>query len=319
MIALAVVVPVAILVAAFVGSRDGSSSPSPPPTPRPAGSGFEREVEAAFDPLTGALPELANAISEWGEGTLDDAGFTARLDAVEPVFDGTLERVQALDRHPAEALAVPLLLDTAELYVLAIDVHRAAVAETDVALRASLDLLARRLRVLGDRSFDRSRDLTAGPLEVTPGIDLRRPVEIPEWRSLGLATGPPFTEVSPLSDELPLLRLDERPSQSRDDFAEAVDALDVPTPAEIAAAMTGDPAAAGAIADRLTAAADALRDTAVPAGDRQLVDRLGLGWLVLADAARAAQVAALTASERLSTVADRLLDLGSRPELSSTS
>jgi len=316
-----VAVPVAILVAAFVGSRDGSSSSSPSPTatPRPAGAVYEREVEAAFSPLTGALPELANAISEWGDGTLDDAGFTARLDAVEPVFDGTLERVQALDPHPAEALAVPLLLDTADLYVLAIEVHRAAVDETDPALRTSLDLLARRLRVLGDRSFDRSRDLTAGPLEVTPGIDLRQPVEIPEWRSLGLAAGPPLTEVSPLSDELPLLRRDDRPSQSRDDFVEAVGGLDVPTTAEIAAAMTGDPAAAGALADRLTAAADGLRDMAVPAGDRQLVDRLGLGWLVLADAARAAQVAALTGSDPLATVADRLLDLGSRAELSSTS
>jgi hypothetical protein len=303
----AIAIPlVAIAAVALWQSRGGPDRTTPASaaaSTTTSVSSYDIAVEGAFSPLNKALPQLAAAISDWGEGTLDDAGFASRLSELAPTFDGVARAVRSLAPHPTEPLALPLLVDATRLYTIALRVHQEAVVETDPLARSQMDLLARRLRVLGDRAFDRSHALTAPPIAVEPELDLRLPAEIPEWRSLGLAAGPPLT-APPGGDELtPLIRVTDRPSQPRSAWDAAVDALDVPPPGAVIGPDAAPADHLGTLADAFVAAADALRDLPVPDGDHEMADRLGLGWLILADVARAGQLAQITGNDAMARIA----------------
>lgn len=320
-IGVAVAIPVAILIALGAagllgGDDDDGTATSPttsPSTTAPAAvdEAWDELVADTFQPLAGVLPNYARTVDEWSNGDRTDAELTATLDEVEPVVQQVAARAAVMPPHRRDELAGVLARDAADLYVQAVSAHRQAASAGDEAVSRQWDRLGRRLRILGDRTFDRARDRTRPPVDAGDGVDLRLPAEVPDFDRLELAVGPPLEPTdTDVVDAAPRLREEERPSQPAEAWAAAVRDLDAPTADDVAGA-SDDPEAAGAVARRLVDAAEALRAEAVPDGDRGRADRLALGWLVLADAARAAQLAALSGEG--SGVATALLDVAGSP------
>jgi hypothetical protein len=299
-IALGVGIPLAIVVGVVLAGVLGGGSGSEPettsttPTTSPAvDARWDRALAAAFEPLVEALPEYARAVDAWAEGERSDDELAGVLDQVGPVVDGVAEAARALPAHRRDRLAQPLVADAASLYVQAVAAHREALAAADPATAEQWDRLGRRLRILGDRAFDRARERTAPPLEDSEGIELHLPAEVPDFDRLELAVGPPLEPADAEVDALPRERAPSRASQPEADWLESVRALDVPSADDVEAAE-GNAGTLAGLARQLVAAAEALRDEPVPEGDRGRADRVAVAWLVLADAARAAQLAALS-------------------------
>ncbi|MFP5321699.1 MAG: hypothetical protein ACLGIC_07600 [Acidimicrobiia bacterium] len=322
-IALGLGIPAAILVAivlvAVLGGRDGdgtdadeaATTTTAPDAVDPA---WDRAVAEAFEPLVEVLPSYARAVDEWSNGDRTGADLAALLDDVEPVVADVARSAEAVPAHRRDDLAQPLVADAADLYVQAVAAHRAALDAGGEDLSRQWDHLGRRLRILGDRTFDRARERTSAPVDPGDGVELRLPAEVPDFDRLELAVGPPLEPTDTnVADAVPRLRADDRPSQALAAWEEAVDGFDAPGAADVEAAR-GDVDALAALARRLVAAAEALRDEPVPEGDRGRADRLALGWLVLADAARAAQLAELGGAG--GDVAEQLLRLARGPSFS---
>lgn len=299
-IALGVGIPAVLLVVVLVASLlggDGADEDDAAPTSTTADvavdQGWDRALAGAFEPLVDVLPRYARAVDEWSTGARSAAELSGVLDEVEPVVGEVADAAGALPAHRHDELARPLVADAAALYVQAVAAHRAAVAANDPATAEQWDRLGRRLRILGDRTFDRARERTSPPLDPGEAVELRLPAEVPDFERLELAVGPPLEpQDANVTDALPRLREGERRSQPEAGWLEAVAALEAPTPDDVEAAF-GAPDVLADLARRLVGAAEALRDEPVPAGDRGRADRTALGWLVLADAARAAQLVAL--------------------------
>ena len=183
--------------------------------------------------------------------------------------------------------------------------------------RAQLMLLARRVRQLADRVFDRGTALiaaSAGPTTTDPNIVVERPDDVPDWTAAGLAAGPPLDTAPPTSSGAVPSRPATRPTQPRGGWIAAVARTQAPTPSALAGAIyAGDPAACQRMARALVAAAEALRAAPDPAPNgREESARLRLGLLIDADAARAAQLAALIGPAGSNEIAsaERLLVIG---------
>jgi hypothetical protein len=180
--------------------------------------------------------------------------------------------------------------------------------------RTQLDLLARRVRLLGDRIFDRGQALIDPHLHdpSTPSaVDIRKPEEVPDWVAEGLAAGPPLDAAPPPKSSQPQLRQATRPQQPRADWLKAVAAAAAPSADDVRAAIAaGDPARLADLATRLVAATEKLRNVPDPKGDREESARLRLSLLVEADAARAAQLAAVIDAPALSDIARDILAAG---------
>lgn len=317
MIAGAVGVPILIVIVllatSLLGSGDGDGNR------RPAGStattqatvavdpAWDRSIAEVFRPLGAALPTYARAVDDWSNGDLSDAALASTLDEVEPVIGGVASNVTAIPPHRSEDRAGELVTGAAELYVHAVSAHRAALTAADDSVGAQWDRLGRRLRILGDRTFDRARELTTPPIDAGAGVELRLPAEVPDFDRLEMGVGPPLEpEDLSVADALPRAREADREAQPLADWQEAVEGLDAPTPDDVRSAVD-DPDRLAGLARRLVTAAEELRDEPVPAGDRGRADRLATGWLVLADAARAGQLVLLAGTP--SDVPDALLGL----------
>lgn len=322
---LAVGIPVAALLA-VVGitvfddgerpepAAQASSTTSSTPAPEPAvDERWNADLAEVLGPLQGVLPAYVARVEAWSSGELTGAELSRTLDEVEGVLASVDSAARALRPHPDDELADPLVEDAVGLYREAVRSHRAAVGTQEADLAEQYDRLGRRLRILGDRIFDRARERTA--VAIDPGQDVRLvlPAEVPDWSRLELAVGPPLDDASDRVGELPLEREEGRAAQAADRWVEAVEELDVPTVADVRSARGGEEEL-GELARQLVAAAEALRSVPVPDGDRGRADRVALGWLVLADAARAAQLDAITGTD--DPLGDRLLELASGPELS---
>jgi hypothetical protein len=323
-IALGLGLPAAILVAIVLvavlggaGDEDGPDADQVAPTTTAVDAvdrAWDRAVADAFEPLVEVLPSYARAVDEWSNGDRTGADLAALLDDVEPVVADVARSAEALPAHRRDDLAQPLVADAADLYVQAVAAHRAALAAAREDLARQWDHLGRRLRILGDRTFDRARERTSAPVDPGEGVELRLPAEVPDFDRLELAVGPPLEPTDTnVADAVPRLRSDDRPSQALAAWEDAVEGLDAPRVADVEAAR-GDVDALAALARRLVAAAEALRDEPVPEGDRGRADRLALGWLVLADAARAAQLADLGGAG--GDVAEQLLRVARDPSFS---
>lgn len=265
----------------------------------------------ALEPLRSALPTYVAQVEAWSTGSLGSDQLARTLDQVDGVLVGVDAAVRGLGDHPVDELAGPLVADAVSLYRTAVDSHRAALAADDPDVRTQYDRLGRRLRILGDRVFDRARERTAAAVD--PGEDVRLvlPAEVPDWSRLELSAGPPLAgESSDVAGEMPREREKQRPRQRADEWLAVVERLDVPTADDVREA-SGDLTQLGELARELVDAAEALRDVPVPDGDRGRADRVALGWLVLADAARAGQLAAVTGTG--ASLTDRLLELAARP------
>lgn len=287
-------------------SRDGAS------TTVAIDEEWNDSLAGALRPLADVLPNYARDVDAWSTGEMSASDLTATLDTVEPIVRRVRDSVDDLEAHPRDPLARPLVVHSADLYVIALRAHRIAL-ETSGDISMQYDHLGRRLRILGDRIFDRARERTAAPVDPGEGVTLELPAEVPDWTRVGVAVGPPLEAEDTNQDgALPRQREEERSSQSESDWLDAVADLNAPEPEEVRSAR-GDEAALAEHARALVAAAEALRDVPVPEHDRGRADRLALGWLVLADAARSAQLETLTGHG--TALVDVLLEMAATPEL----
>jgi hypothetical protein len=210
--------------------------------------------------------------------------------------------VKRLETPKAFAPTHVLYEHAVALYVETVGVYAVAVALPAGDERTQLDLLARRLRELGDRIFDSGRRELGLADEATPDIEINVPEEVPDWAAEGLASGPPFDDPQPPPSESPSLRAETRPEQPRSKWQTDVRAARIPSPAQLNVALAAaEPSALRDLARRYVAAAEFLRQRPDPNGGREESARFRLALLVAADAARARQ-----ASRALSETANRL-------------
>lgn len=217
----------------------------------------------------------------WLAGELTDDEYRATLTVGLGDATETRNRVAALPSAPPKAL----YLASTELHVQYVRINLALIGMESGPLRDQVGLLAQRVRQLGDRIFDRGRVLVdpAFGAEV-PDVQINLPEEVPDWVAEGMAVGPPLDAAPGPSAATPPLRAEARPTQPEDRWLAAVAAAGAPDRLD----LHGDLAAQ---ARAYVAAADALRDEPDPDGaaGRERSAVLRLGYLVKADAARAAQ------------------------------
>jgi hypothetical protein len=259
--------------------------------------------------LTQHVIDMVKGAQEWQAGQRPTDKFTAELAARHDDFTATRARLLGLRPFPLDSRVKPLYLDSAQLYIETANAYQAMVATPPGDVRTQLDLLARRLRELADRVFDRGHALVQPALGVkdNPDVDIRLPEEVPDWTAEGLAPGPPLDDKPPPASTDPQLHKATRPQQPRADWLAGVRALGLPSAADAAAAVgAADDAALRDQARALIAGAERLRTTPDPKADREEATRIRLSLLVDADACRAGQLHLADMARRLLVVGDQL-------------
>jgi hypothetical protein len=250
----------------------------------PSAEAWDGDAGQAFSDLVGRVPTLVSSARDWLAHTKTDEAFREEVERDFTAFERSRQRVQRL-KTPKEFVDAHRLYEaSATLYVETAEVYRSAVGVADAT---QFDLLARRLRELGDRVFDRGRtDL--GVVEASgPDVQVNAPEEVPIWSAEGLAAGPPLDDPPPPAAPSPPLRADTRAQQSRSAWERDVARAKAPRPTAL---RTRDERKLRDAARRFIAAAEYLRGRPDPRGGREESARLRLSWLVYADAARAAQL-----------------------------
>lgn len=254
---------------------------------------FAEAAAGAFGPLGDTARELPDHTRRWLAGEVPEADYRRTLEAALQSAEDTRRNVELLPEHDAQ----PLYLASAELYV---QYERVLVEAVDIEagpLRDQVVLLARRLRELADRVFDRGHHYIDPDFGADQGdIIINLPAEVPDWEAEGMASGPPLDE-EPGPSSFPPMREDSRPTQAEADWLAAVDAAGAPDRLD----LDGDLAAQ---ARAYVGAAEALRDEPdpeVPEG-RERSAVLRLSWLVKADAARAAQAGLRDIAEAIDAI-----------------
>lgn len=326
-LAAAVGIPLALAVALVALSSAGDSggdqaapattSSTAPPPASPEGTAFLTRIDDALRPFADQLPPLIRAATEWNEGTGTAENLAAQVNLYLPEAVKAREAVAAippLDEAPA---ARDIFRDSVRIYV---EVGRVYLVATDPAaqpLAEQFDLVARRLRVLADRTYDQARTMVdpADDYVDDAALEIRRAPEVPDWEAEGLAAGPPLADEPPPPAEVPPERERTRPEEPEEDWLDRVAKADFPTGAELAAAIrSGDEARLGRLADSVAAKVTALRLAPDPEGGRVRSAVTGLSYLLQAEAARVAQMATHLPEgelrQRLATVARRLVLVG---------
>ncbi|MEW6476928.1 MAG: hypothetical protein AB1679_32120 [Actinomycetota bacterium] len=275
-------------------------------------------VDRLFRPIAGGLVRLLREGAEWRAGTRSDADFAGLVHQLLPGFVADAEKVAAMPALESAPRAKPLLVASAQLYVECLRVTEVAVGKHG-DLRRQLDLAGQRLRILGDRVYDRAR-VAVDPKALDPppagAVELHLPEDVPDWPATGLAAGPPLAATAPAEGGLPGERQPSRPEQPEAAWLQAVQAAGIPAAADIAGAIeAGRRETLDGLAARLEQAADALADVPDPHGGRERAATVRLGLLVHAEAARAGLAAALLSDHAdhraaLLALARRLLVIG---------
>ncbi|MEA3018699.1 MAG: hypothetical protein QOI47_223 [Actinomycetota bacterium] len=238
-----------------------------------------KRADAAFKPLTSSALALPAQARQWLAGDLSDDEYRAKLDQALKDTTRTRDLVRALPAVPGKGL----YLASAELYVLHVRVHQASMGEKG-SRRDQAALLARRLRELADRIFDRGHALVDPTfLQNQPDVVVHLPEEVPDWVAEGMAAGPPLDAQPPPPASTPPLREATRPTEPEATWLAAVARAGAPDHVDLG----GDLAAE---ARSFIFAAESLRHEPDPVGGRERSAILRLGYLVQADAARAAQL-----------------------------
>jgi hypothetical protein len=303
------------------------SSTTAPLTPAEAAEradalAWEAKVADAFKPLVDDVATLATGAREYLAGTRPADTFRAEVDKDLADFRVSRDRAAALPAFTRAPAARDLYVSSAGLYIDTARAYAALVRlPTGAAqpVRVQLDALARRMRTLADRVYDRGRAMVTPLLHdvASPDIEIRLPEEVPDWVAEGVAPGPPLEPQAPPPAGEVQLRQDARPTEDRPRWAAAVQAAGIP------AVASSDRAA---LARAEVAAAERLRKEPDPVGPdgREASARLRLDLLVYADGHRAEQLAAITGTPEVAGIASDLLsiadglwpggDLGPRPE-----
>ena len=285
----------ALAAAIFLLTRgDDGGEDTAPAANATATEAWSQAAAEAYAPLGDTTLRLPGRVREWLEGSRPTEQLRTDLAEALTATTEVRDRVSRLPAFPHAGDVTPLYRASSELYVEQVRVYQEALgAPPDT--RAQLDLVARRLRVLGDRVFDRGQALVKPhlPEQSSPDVVVNLPEDVPNWAAEGLAAGPPLASPPAPPSGPPPLREETRPTQPRNAWLAAVrEALPPP----------------GAPAEQLEAAAERLRnvpDPDTPDG-REESARLRLALLIRAEAARIDKAAALFGLPAMSDVARRV-------------
>jgi hypothetical protein len=173
---------------------------------------WDGDAQQAFSELVGRVPALVNGASGWVAHTKSDDDFRTEVDRDLVAFTRSRDRVAKLHTPKRFATAHELYLSSADLYVSTARTYRSAIGKSDPT---QYDLLARRLRELADRVFDRGRATLGLEEESDTNVVVNRPEEVPIWTAEGLAAGPPLDDPPPAAATTPPLRAASRREESR--------------------------------------------------------------------------------------------------------
>lgn len=235
--------------------------------------------------------------SAWIAGTKTDDDFRIEAEQDLVAFTRSRDRVAKLHTPAKFKDAHRLYLASADLYVSTATTYRSAIGKSDPT---QYDLLARRLRELGDRVFDRGRTALGIKPPSDPNIEVNAPEEVPIWTAEGLAAGPPLDDAPPPAATTPPLSAASRPEESRSAWQRDVASAKAPSASDL---HTTNFDRLRSLARRYVAAAEYLRGRPDPRRGREDSARLRLSWLVYADAARAGQMRLTDLSRQLQTAA----------------
>jgi hypothetical protein len=271
--------------------------------------GWSDAAAAAYAPLHHTATEWPARVRAWQPGARADAEVRNDLDVAQREVTAVGKAVDGLPAFPRDRDVLPLYRWSARLYEEYVRILQGALAQPPGPLRDQLVLLARRVRVLGDRVFDRGQARLAPLLheKPDPNVEIHLPPEVPDWVADGVAAGPPLDDPPPPAAAEPALREDSRPTQPRTAWAAAVTAAGPPSSDQLTAALaSGDQTALRDLARRCADVARALQAVADPTGryGRDDAAQFRLALLVAGEAARAAQAGLPDVATRLATVAD---------------
>ena len=316
--AVAVVAGVLLVVSAVIFgiSRTADVSPLDQPTPeeeRDKAQAWETEAIGAFGgvDLTNRVIEMVDGARKWLAGERPTEQYRGELAARETQFGEVRERLAGLRDYPFDDRVVGIYRQSAALYGQVVEIYQAMIETPPGAARTQLDLHARRVRILADRVFDRGHALVKPKLNEPErsDVDIRLPVEVPNWVEEGIAPGPPIAAPPPAATKEPQLRQRTRPAQDREDWLADVRGLGAPTHDDLAAAFErAEPELLKTAAVDLGMAALTLWAGPDPDGDREETARAALSLLVDAEAVRAAQLGLKPVAAALAEIGDELWD-----------
>lgn len=317
---------VAVLAANGDGATPAATATTTTVTATREAKAFQTKVDDAFRPLADAVRIFLPVAQEFESGTRSPGDLAGAVELALPEFMRVREAIGALDSYDAAPVVNRYFFDAAALYVETGHVYRIAAEPGTEPLRQQLNLVARRLRTLADRVYDRGR-VALDPAfyrAASGGLDFRPPTEVPDWAAEGMAAGPPLAEPPGPPAATPPVRQETcsesvagpcRREEPVKKWTNRVNRTRVPQPSDVLRAMeSADAVRLGELAGTYESSTRILRAGPDPEGDRERAAVLALGFLALGEAARVSQIAALLpageVSTRLRTIARRVLIIG---------
>jgi hypothetical protein len=334
-VAAAVIVPLLVaaaligLVASFNKGDSGSSSSASSTTTATASKeaqDFQKKVDEAFKALGDAIKVFLPKAQEFEGGKVTPADFKPLVDQALPEFVKARDAVAALPQYKKTPVINKYFVDAADLYVETARIYGVAVDPAADALRPQLNVVAKRVRTLGDRIYDRGRVVIDPSFyaAASQDVEIRPPTEVPDWVAEGMAAGPPLApEPGPAASTPPNreptcgkgVTQPCRAEQSKKEWESRLKKAGFPQPPDVARALeAADATKLGELAENYETKTRTLMAGPDPKGDRERAAAVGLGLLTDGEAARLGQVAALLpagdARNRLLAIARRALVVG---------
>jgi hypothetical protein len=331
--AIAAPLVVAIALIALVAANHGGGNSSPASssstttaTATKAAKAFQTKADDAFKPLGDAVKVFLPKANDFEAGKVTPADFKGAVDAALPEFVKARDAVAKLEKYKPDPAINKYFVDAADFYVETARIYGVAADPAADALRAGLNIAARRVRTLGARIYDRGRVVLDPTFygASSQDVELRPPTEVPDWRAEGMAAGPPLADPPGPPAASPPVRETTcgagvpppcRQEESKSKWVSGVKKLAFPEPLDVARAVDElNATTLGQLAGAFETKTRALRGEPDPKKDREWGAVVGLGLLSDGEAARTAQFAALLpagdARTRLQMVARRALVVG---------
>jgi hypothetical protein len=330
---------IALIAAYDDGDQDATakSTTTSTATASPEAKAFQTQIDDAFRPLGDAIRVFLPRAQEFEAGKVTPTDFKANVDLVLPEFVKARDAVAKVEPYKPEPSVNRYFVDAADLYVETARIYNVAVDPASEALRAQLNVAARRVRTLGDRIYDRGRVVLDPTFYAPPSqdVEVRPPTEVPDWAAEGMAAGPPLADPPGLPAETPPIRepscSDEiappcREKESEKKWRSRVKDAGFPQPPDVVKALDeANTARLSELAAEYETKTRKLWAAPDPEGDRERAALLALGLLTDGEAARIGQAASmlppgeartrlLAVARRTVVVADGLIepDLGFR-------
>ena len=319
---------IALVAANNSGDKTSTSSTIPSTTTTVTASkeavAFQGKVDEAFKALGDAIKTFLPRAQDFEAGKVSPADFMGNVDIAVPEFVKARDAVAKLEKYKKDPTINKYYLDAAELYVDTARIYGAATDPASEALRAQLNVSARRLRTLGDRIYDRARAVLDPTFYAPPSsdVELRPPTEVPDWVAEGMAAGPPLAPAPGPPASSPPIREATcgkgvtppcRKEESTGKWESALKKAGFPQPPDIVAALdAGDAARLGRMAEDFEAKVRDLRSKPDPKKKREYAAVVELGLLTNGEAARIGQAAAMLPA---GDVRNRLLAVARRSVL----